>query len=121
MLKKFIAVFVGVVMCLLCFPAFGCGEETLKIYNCYDYILDEGKDSLLKEFEEYYKEKTGKKIKVVYSCFDTPEDAYNNLKINFLQQTNKYNETYHIAFIGTITCRFRHGTNRRQHIANRWK
>ena len=57
----------------------GCAKEAdLKIYNCYDYI----DESLISEFESYYKEKTGKDIRVEYSCFDTPEDCYNSLKIN---------------------------------------
>lgn len=57
----------------------GCGgSPDLRVYNCYDYI----DESLIEEFEDYYKEKTGKAIKVEYSCFDTPEDCYNSLKID---------------------------------------
>lgn len=60
------------------FSMYGCGRVDLKIYNCYDYI----DESLIEEFKAYYKEKTGKSITVQYSCFDTPEDAYNVLKMN---------------------------------------
>lgn len=58
----------------------GCSGsgETLRIYNCYDYI----DETLLTDFETFYKEKTGKQIKIEYSCFDTPEDLYNQLRIS---------------------------------------
>lgn len=57
----------------------GCGKSAdLRIYNCYDYI----DESLIDDFVSYYKDKTGKDIKVEYSCFDTPEDCYNSLKID---------------------------------------
>ena len=57
----------------------GCKKSAdLRIYNCYDYI----DESLIEDFRNYYKEKTGKDIKVEYSCFDTPEDCYNSLKID---------------------------------------
>ena len=57
----------------------GCGDkDVLRIYNCDDYI----DEALLKDFETYYQDKTGKKVKVEYSTFPTPEDAYNNLKIS---------------------------------------
>lgn len=46
------------------------GGNKFVIYNCADYIDEE----ILSEFEDYYKEKTGQKIKVVYSTFDTNEE-----------------------------------------------
>ena len=56
----------------------GCGKTAdLRIYNCYEYI----DESLIDDFVSQYKEKTGLDITVEYSCFDTPEDLYNNLKI----------------------------------------
>ncbi len=62
----------------------GCGdgnsnaENTLRIYNCYEYI----DETLLDKFETEYEAKTGEDIEVEYSCFDTPEDCYNSLKID---------------------------------------
>ena len=63
----------------------GCGdrsssgsENTLRIYNCYEYI----DETLLDKFEAEYEAKTGEDIEVEYSCFDTPEDCYNSLKID---------------------------------------
>ncbi|MCQ2387855.1 MAG: extracellular solute-binding protein, partial [Clostridia bacterium] len=78
-MKKFILILTSIVLGLFCFSLFGCGNKnTLKVYNCYDYI----DKKLIKSFEKYYKEQTGTAVKVKYSCFDTPEDAYNNLKID---------------------------------------
>ena len=49
----------------------GCvtADEKLIVYNWEDYIDRD----LIDEFEEYYKEQTGKSIKVTYSTFDTNE------------------------------------------------
>ena len=47
----------------------GGGADTLVIYNWEDYI-DTG---LLDEFEEYYREVTGRSLSITYSTFDTNE------------------------------------------------
>ena len=47
----------------------GGGADTLVIYNWEDYI-DTG---LLDEFEEYYREVTGRNLSITYSTFDTNE------------------------------------------------
>ena len=44
-------------------------EHTLKVYNWADY-LDE---SLLDEFEEWYKEQTGEEVEIIYQLFDINE------------------------------------------------
>ena len=44
-------------------------EEALKVYNWGDYI-DEG---VLEEFPNWYKEQTGKNIRVIYQTFDINE------------------------------------------------
>lgn len=78
-LKFFVSLALAATMLLSVFTAFGCGSKNvLRVYNCYDYI----DESLLGEFEKYYKEKTGEAIKVEYVKFDTPENAYNNVKMN---------------------------------------
>lgn len=56
----------------------GCSKPDLRIYNCYEYIDEE----LVDKFVDWYKQQTGEKIKVEYTCFDTPEDCYNSLKID---------------------------------------
>lgn len=44
-------------------------EHVLKIYNWADYIGD----SVLEDFQAYYKEQTGKDIRIVYQTFDINE------------------------------------------------
>lgn len=44
-------------------------ENTLYVYNWEDYISPQ----VVENFEKYYEEKYGKKIKVVYTTFDTNE------------------------------------------------
>ncbi len=44
-------------------------QKVLKIYNWADYIDED----LLNEFPQWYKEKTGEEIKIVYQIFDMPE------------------------------------------------
>lgn len=52
-------------------PLTGCGDdvEKLVIYNWEEYI----DETVLDEFAEYYTQKTGKEIEIVYSKFDTNE------------------------------------------------
>ena len=68
----------------------GCGKHydvKLVVYNWADYIYDGTDDdgnvtdkSVVKRFEEYYQEKTGKSIKVSYRTFGTPEIMYTQIK-----------------------------------------
>ena len=44
-------------------------EHTLKVYNWADYI----DESLLDEFEEWYKEQTGEEVEIIYQLFDINE------------------------------------------------
>lgn len=62
---------------------FACSKNgnetaTLNVYNCYDYI----EKDLLDEFKTYYEQKAGVNLNLIYSEFDTPEDCYNDVKIN---------------------------------------
>lgn len=67
----------------------GCSAKyDLVIYNWEDYIYegtdDDGNivdDSTVKAFEKYYKEKTGKAIKVGYECFSTNEEMYQQISL----------------------------------------
>ena len=69
----------------------GCTDKydvKLVVYNWEDYIY-EGTDemdniiddSLVTKFEKYYKEKTGKVLKVFYETFSTNEDMYQQMKL----------------------------------------
>ncbi|MBO4768480.1 MAG: ABC transporter substrate-binding protein [Bacteroidales bacterium] len=56
-----------------------CGtnrEEVLKVYNWSDYI----DESVLPEFEEWYKAQTGENIKVVYQTFDVNETMLSKIE-----------------------------------------
>ena len=56
-----------------------CGtnrEEVLKVYNWSDYI----DESVLPEFEEWYKAQTGEDIKVVYQTFDVNETMLSKIE-----------------------------------------
>ena len=62
----------------------GCGqpsdseqEITLRVANWEEYI----DESMVDEFEEWYENAYGKKIKVEYSTFGTNEDLYNQITI----------------------------------------
>lgn len=63
----------------------GCGNvTTLRICNWEDYISidEETGETLADQFEDYYFNKTGEKIKVEYSTFGTCEELYNSIKID---------------------------------------
>lgn len=75
-MKKILLV---LVIILSLFSLTSCKEETmrtLKIYNWVDYIDED----LLDEFVEYYEDKKGEKIDVVYDTFETNESMYNTLR-----------------------------------------
>lgn len=66
----------------------GCNNKVrvLKVYNAQDYIQDGKDESVLKDFEDYYYEKTGEKIRIQYDTFDTLERGYtiiNNRKADY--------------------------------------
>ncbi|MDE7463576.1 MAG: extracellular solute-binding protein [Clostridiales bacterium] len=71
-IKKFVSSLAASVMAVSCvgtFAACAPRDEVLKIYNWGDYI----EESLIDEFEDWYKNETGKNISVQYDTFDTNE------------------------------------------------
>ena len=81
-MKKILAVFFTAVILLL---TAGCGTEkaeVLNVYNWGEYISDGSEDTLdvNKEFENYYFEKYGKKVKVNYTTYASNEDMYNKIR-----------------------------------------
>lgn len=79
-------------VCLIAIVSFGCdkGEKsvrTLRVYNWQDYI-DEGLDdngekvttSVLEDWAEDYKKRTGEEVEFVYNTFETNEYMLNVLK-----------------------------------------
>lgn len=81
-MKKFTALTFAIIMVLSCFT--GCGKEetlVLNVYNWGEYISDGSEDSLdvNKEFEKYYYNTYGQKVKVNYTTYASNEDMYNKL------------------------------------------
>ena len=69
-MKKALIIFLIVCLSLVCLVSFGgCSSRTEKliVYNWADYI----DATILNEFDDYYFERTGKKIEIVYSTYDT--------------------------------------------------
>ncbi len=75
----------ALVLCvaLICALFAGCGEEvlTLNVYNWGEYISDgsEGSFDTIAEFENWYKETYGTKVKVNYTTFASNEDMYSKI------------------------------------------
>ncbi len=82
-MKKTIALLVAVL--LLAGLLAGCGGGgkalTLNVYNWGEYISDGSEDSFntVKEFEKWYQETYGQKVKVNYTTFASNEDMYAKL------------------------------------------
>ena len=62
----------------------GCGSSkplTLNVYNWGEYISDGSEDSFdtIREFEKWYEQNYGQKLKVNYDTYASNEDMYNKL------------------------------------------
>lgn len=81
-MKKFIiSTLIAALLLPLCIGLTSCDSEettTLYVYNWGEYISDGSEDTLdtNKEFEEYYYQKTGKRVSVNYSTFSSNESMY---------------------------------------------
>ncbi|MDR1697395.1 MAG: extracellular solute-binding protein [Erysipelotrichaceae bacterium] len=64
---------------------------TLKVYSSEDYIYlqdendPESAPDLIKQFEAYYLETTGKTVEVIYETYDTNETMFNEIKLGRTQ------------------------------------
>lgn len=81
-MKKYIFLAVVIMLSALLFS--GCGSDNvtcLNVYNWGEYISDgsEGSFDTIREFENWYFENYGQKIKVNYDTFASNEDMYNKL------------------------------------------
>ena len=75
--NRILSIILSLALTLPVLAVTGCSDAvTFRISNCEDYIDED----LLDEFEDYYKEKTGTKIKVEYTTFGTLEELYTNIK-----------------------------------------
>ena len=75
--NRILSIILSLALTLPVLAVTGCSDAvTFRISNCEDYIDED----LLDEFEDFYKEKTGTKIKVEYTTFGTLEELYTNIK-----------------------------------------
>jgi len=80
-MKKILAICLILALCL---PLLACGGGdtlTLNVYNWGEYISDgsEGSFDTVREFEKWYQETYGQKVKVNYTTFASNEDMYNKI------------------------------------------
>ena len=68
-MKRIIPVILLLLSLAGCYNSGEPRERVLKIYNWADYIGD----SVLEDFQAYYKEQTGENIRIVYQTFDINE------------------------------------------------
>jgi len=73
-MKKLLALGIAAAMLASCHKD---RSEILKVYNWGDYIDEE----LIPEFEEWYHEQTGEKVKVIYQTFDINETMLSKIEI----------------------------------------
>ena len=78
---KSLAIELVACLCLLAFSTVRVNAQdrahTLKVYNWADYLdLD-----LIEEFEQWYEERTGEKIKVIYQTFDINENMLTEIEV----------------------------------------
>lgn len=68
-MKRILPVILSLLLLTGCYNSGEPRERVLKIYNWADYIGD----SVLEDFQAYYKEQTGENIRIVYQTFDINE------------------------------------------------
>ena len=101
MSKKIIPVCLALVLVLgMVFS--GCGSSdtlTLNVYNWGEYISDgsEGSFDTIKEFENWYRETYGQKVKVNYSTFASNEDMYSKISSGAVSYDVIFPSDYMIA------------------------
>lgn len=81
-MKKIITLALAVIMTVSLFSGCGNGDTlTLNVYNWGEYISDgsEGSFDTISEFEKWYKDTYGQKVKVNYSTFASNEDMYSKI------------------------------------------
>lgn len=82
-MKKVTALIFALLLALTCFTGCGSKDETLvlNVYNWGEYISDgsEGSVNVNEEFEKYYYNTFGQKVKVNYTTYASNEDMYNKL------------------------------------------
>lgn len=80
MKKALLTLILGTLL-VLCLAGCSGGARTLNVYNWGEYISDgsEGSFDTIREFEEWYLETYGEKVKVNYTTFASNEDMYSRI------------------------------------------
>ncbi len=80
-MKKRILLFAALLLSAVFLTACGGDSLTLNVYNWGEYISDgsEGTFDTVREFEKWYKETYGQKVRVNYTTFTSNEDMYNKI------------------------------------------
>lgn len=81
-LKNFLPLLAAVLLCAVLLSACGSSDAlTLNVYNWGEYISDgsEGSFDTVREFERWYEQTYGQKVRVNYSTFASNEDMYAKL------------------------------------------
>ena len=105
--KRLIALFFAVVLCISSFASCGGNAEDsgvleLNVYNAEEYISEFDAEwetfDIIKKFEEAATEKFGEKVKVNYSTFGTIENMYNELQLTKKKRKNgEYTYAYDLV------------------------
>ena len=80
-MKKALLTIALVTLLVLCLAGCSGSARTLNVYNWGEYISDgsEGSFDTIREFEDWYEETYGEKVKVNYTTFASNEDMYSRI------------------------------------------
>ena len=80
-MKKCVIVLAALLLLLSLTACGGKDTLTLNVYNWGEYISDGSEDSFdtIREFERWYEETYGQKVKVNYTTFASNEDMYSKI------------------------------------------
>lgn len=100
-MKRILSFLVAITLSVSVLFTAGCSQEedviVLDVYNWEDYICRDDEADLIADFENYYYQTYGKKVKVNYSTFGTNENMYNELQLSKTQTENGYDYGYDLV------------------------
>ena len=101
-MKRLLSALLAAVMLFALCALSGCGSSktlTLNVYNWGEYISDGSEDSFntVREFEKWYQETYGQKVKVNYTTFASNEDMYAKLSSGAVSYDVIFPSDYMIA------------------------
>ena len=98
-MKKCVIVLVALLLLLSLTACGGKDTLTLNVYNWGEYISDGSEDSFdtIREFESWYEETYGQKVKVNYTTFASNEDMYSKISSGAVSYDVIFPSDYMIA------------------------